>query len=391
MPNEKPKKRRCYRKVFIGNSKTSKEYSLNQNLCLEILRETFSPDWSWLAGAKFGAINTALLVASAMMKMREELEVGEGLYQVWGNSMKAARIHNFGGPEVIVVEDIPVPIAGPGEVLVRVAATGVGPWDALIREGKSNISPPPPLTLGSDLSGLIEAVGPGVTEFKNGDEIYGVTNPQFCGANAEYALAFANMIALKPLGITDIEAASVPVVAVTAWQMLFDYAHAQRGQTAMILGAAGNVGAYAVQLAARAGLHVIAVANEKESDYVRSLGAEIAVNSQIGISEDTVPSVDLLIDTVGGETRERLLRGLKPGGVLVSVVSSDPPSSRPDVRTVFFYVEVTTERLNTISKLFDSAELQANVGSVLPLKEVRTAHEMLAGAPHKRGKIVLKV
>ena len=305
--------------------------------------------------------------------------------------MKAARIHKFGGPEVIVVEDVPVPVAGPGEVLVRVAATGVAPWDALIREGKSNVSPQPPLTLGSDLSGVIEAVGPDVTEFKNGDEIYGVTNPQFCGANAEYALAFGNMIALKPLGMTDIEAASIPVVAVTAWQMLFDYGHAQRGQTVMILGAAGNVGAYAVQLAARAGLHVIAVAKGKDIDYVRSLRPEIAVNSQIGISEDTVPSVDLLIDTVGGETRERSLRGLKSGGVLVSVVSSDPLSSRPDVRTVFFYVEVTTERLNTISKLFDSAELQASIGSVLDLKEVRTAHEMLAGAPHKRGKIVLKV
>lgn len=305
--------------------------------------------------------------------------------------MKAARIHNFGGPEVIVVKDVSVPVAGPGEVLVRVGASGVGPWDALIREGKSKVSPPPPLTLGSDLSGVIEAIGPDVTEFKNGDEIYGVTNPQFCGANAEYAVAFANMIALKPPAMTDIEAASVPVVAVTAWQMLFEYAHAQRGQTVMILGAAGNVGAYAVQLAAGAGLHVIAVARDKETDYVRSLGAESVVNSQIGISEDAVPSVDVLIDTVGGETRERSLRSVKPGGVLVSVVSTDPPSARPDVRTFFFYVEVTTERLNVISKLFETAELQASVGSVLPLNEVRTAHEMLAGAPHKRGKIVLKV
>jgi NADPH:quinone reductase-like Zn-dependent oxidoreductase len=275
--------------------------------------------------------------------------------------------------------------------MVRVAATGVGPWDALIREGKSNVTPPPPLTLGSDLSGVIEAVGPGVTDFKNADEIYGVTNPQFCGANAEYALAFANMIALKPRNMTDIEAASVPVVAVTAWQMLFEYAQAQRGQTVMILGAAGNVGAYAVQLAARAGLHVIAVAKEHETDYVRSLGAGISIKSQIGISEDVVQSVDVLIDTVGGETMERAVRGLKNDGVLVSVVSPERPSSRPDVPTVFFYVEVTTERLNTISKLFDSAELQASVGSVLPLKEIRSAHEMLAGAPHKRGKIVLTV
>jgi len=220
--------------------------------------------------------------------------------------MKAARIHNFGGPEVIVVEDVSLPVPGPGEVLVHVAATGVGPWDALIREGKSKVAPPPPLTLGSDLSGVVEAVGLGVTEFKNGDEVYGVTNPQFCGANAEYAIAMATMIALRPLGITEIEAASVPVVAVTAWQMLFDYAHAKPGQTVMILGAAGNVGAYTVQFAARAGLHVVAVVTKKGTDYVRSLGAEIVLDSQIGTFEDSAPPVDVLIDTVGGETRETL-------------------------------------------------------------------------------------
>ena len=304
--------------------------------------------------------------------------------------MKAARIHNFGGPEVIVVEEVAVPVPGSGEVLVKVAATGVGPWDALIREGKSKVAPPPPLTLGSDLSGVVEAVGLGVTEFTNGDQVYGVSNPQFCGANAEYAIAIATMIALQPPGITDIEAASVPVVAITAWQMLFDYAHAEPGQTVMILGAAGNVGAYAVQFAARAGLHVVAVVTKKGTDYVRSLGAEIVLDSQIGTLKHSAPPVDVLIDTVGGETQERSLGSLKPGGVLVSVVSSDPLPSRPDVRTSFFYVDVTTQRLNTISKLFESAELQPRVGSVLPLNEVRTAHEMLAGSPHKRGKIVLR-
>ncbi len=304
---------------------------------------------------------------------------------------KAAQIHSFGGPEVIVVEDVAVPVPRSGEVLVQVAAAGVGPWDALIREGKSKVAPPPPLTLGSDLSGVVEAVGVDVTEFKSGDEVYGVTNPQFCGANAQYAIAMATMIALKPLGITHIEAASVPVVAVTAWQMLFDYAHAEPGQTVMILGASGNVGAYALPFAARAGLHVVAMVRKKETDYVRSLGAEIVLDSQIGTSERSAPQVDVLIDTVGGETRERSLRYLKPGGVLVSVVSSDQLPSRPDVRSVFFYVEVTTKRLNTISNLFDSGELQPRVGSVLPLEEVRTAHEMLAGAPHKRGKIVLRM
>jgi NADPH:quinone reductase-like Zn-dependent oxidoreductase len=316
--------------------------------------------------------------------------VQKGKLSQFKNIMKAARIHNFGGPEVIVVEDVAVPVPGSGEVLVQVAASGVGPWDALIREGKSKVAPPPPLTLGSDLSGVVEAVGMGVTEFKNGDEVYGLTNSQFCGANAEYAIAVATMIALKPRGITNIEAASVPVVGITAWQMLFEYAHAEAGQTVAILGAAGNVGAYAVQFAARAGLHVVAVVTKKDTDYVRSLGAEIVLDSQTGTFEDSGAPVDVLIDTVGGETRDRALGSLKPSGVLVSVVSTDPLPSRSDVRKVFFYVEVKTERLNIISKLFDSRELQTTVGSVLPLKEVQTAHEMLAGAPHKRGKIVLR-
>ena len=187
--------------------------------------------------------------------------------------MKAARIHRFGPPEVIVVEDVPRPNPATREVLVRNTAAGVGPWDGLIREGKSKVSPLPPLTLGSDLSGVVEEVGPEVAEFSKGDEIYGVTNPQFCGANAEYALAFANMIAPKPQRLNHLEAASVPVVAVTAWQMLFDYADAKANQTVIILGAAGNVGSYAVQFAANAGLHVIAIVGSKDVEDVRTLGA----------------------------------------------------------------------------------------------------------------------
>jgi NADPH:quinone reductase-like Zn-dependent oxidoreductase len=303
--------------------------------------------------------------------------------------MKAARIHKFGGPEVIVIDDVATPAPGAGEVLVQVSATGVGPWDALIREGGSKVSPAPPLTLGSDLSGTLKAVGPGVTEFKIGDEVYGVTNPQFCGANAEYAIAVAEMIAIKPRSLTHVEAASVPVVAVTAWQMLFDYAHAEPGQTVMIMGAAGNVGAYAVQFAARAGLRVVAVVTQKDAEYVRSLGAEIILDPKSESIKDSVPPVDAFLDLVGGENRDRFLGPLKRDRILVSAVSPDQPPSRPDVRTVFFYVEVTTERLNRISKLFESAELKSCVGSVLPLNEIRSAHEMLAGAPHKRGKIVL--
>jgi len=160
--------------------------------------------------------------------------------------MKAARIHRFGAPDVVVVEEVPRPAPAAGELLIRVAASGVGPWDALIREGKSKVSPPPPLTLGSDLSGVVEEAGPNVSEFKKGDEIYGVTNPQFCGANAQYAVA---------------------------------------------------------------------------------------------------------------------------RGVLVSVVSTDPIRQRPDARSALFYAEVTTERLNGISRLFYSGQLTPQVGTLLPLND----------------------
>jgi NADPH:quinone reductase-like Zn-dependent oxidoreductase len=305
--------------------------------------------------------------------------------------MRAARIHRFGPPDVIVIEEVPRPVPSAGELLVRVVAAGVGPWDALIREGKSKVSPRPPLILGSDLSGVIEEIGPGISNFERGDQIYGVTNAQFCGAQAEYAVASANMVSVKPRGLGHIEAASVPVVAVTAWQMLFDYGDAKPHQTVMILGAAGNVGAYAVQLAVQSNLHVIAVAGSKDFGYLKTLGCETVLDYHADGLEGFRGSVDLLIDTVGGETRERAFRLLKPGGVLITVVSASAPPARPDVRSVFFYVDVTSDRLQTISALLDRGELVPQAGTILPLEQVRVAHEMLAGAPHERGKIVLRV
>ena len=305
--------------------------------------------------------------------------------------MKAARINHFGGPDVVLIEDLPRPVPAAGEVLVRVIAAGVGPWDALIREGKSKVSPSPPLTLGSDLSGVVEEVGPGVAGFSKGDQVFGVTNPGFCGAQAEFAVAVAGMIAQKPQRLSHVEAASVPVVAVTAWQMLFEYGKGKSGETVLILGAAGNVGAYAVQLAATAGLHVIAAVRSKDADYVRTLGAETAVGIHAEQYENSSGSIDLLLDTVGGEPRERAVRALKPGGVLVSVVSADPPPAQFNVHPVFFYVDVTTPRLNVISNLIDRMQVTPRVGTVMPLRDVRRAHEMLAGAPHAPGKIVLQI
>lgn len=305
--------------------------------------------------------------------------------------MRAAIIDRYGGPEVITISELPRPDPTEGHVLIRVRAAGVGYWDALIREHQSVVAQSLPLTLGSDLSGVVHSVGPGVTDFQPGDEVYGATNPDFVGAYADYAIASADMIASKPKALSFIEAASAPVVAVTAWQMLFEYAQMRAGQTALVQGGAGNVGAYAVQLARHAGIRVIATAGPADRDYVSELGADQVIDYTAQKFEDAVHEVDAVIDTVGGETRKRSYAALRKGGTLVSAVSpisADGPL-RDDVKGMFFIVSVTRGRLDLLSPLFESGRLKADVGPVLPLEEVGAAHLMLAGMPHKRGRIVL--
>jgi NADPH:quinone reductase-like Zn-dependent oxidoreductase len=306
--------------------------------------------------------------------------------------MKAARVLRFGPPGVIMNDDLPRPEPAAGQLLVHVKAAGVGNWDALVREGKIP-NEPLPLILGYELSGIVEAIGSSVSGFTSGDEVYGTTSEQLTGAYAEYSVPSAKMMAPKPKSLNFIEAASAPVVTVTAWQMLFDYGQVTDGQTVLIHGAAGNVGAYAVQLASQAGLHVLATAAAGDRDYVRSLGAETVMDYRTERFEESLTGVDVVLDTVGGDTQERSLRVLKPRGILVSVVSPVPEAEqkRYGVRAAYFYVDVTTDRLNKITERFDSGRLVAHVGTVLPLKEVRIAHEMLGGAPHKRGKIVLSI
>ena len=277
-----------------------------------------------------------------------------------------------------------------GELVVRAAAAGVGPWDALIRDGKTTVAPP--LILGAEFAGVVDAVGSGVSDLDVGDEVFGATNKEFCGAHAEYPVASARCVARKPNTLSFVESASAPVVAVTAWQMLFDYAHAEAGQAVLVHGGAGNVGAYAVQLATHAHLRVFAAAATGDVEYVRSLGATNVVDKESTRFEDEVPPINIVIDTVGRDTRDRSYGVLKPNGILVSVVTPFPQRPiRLDVRMAFFIVEVSTARLNIVAELFDRGALVPRVGSVLPLRQARAAHEMLGGAPHKRGKIVLSM
>jgi len=238
--------------------------------------------------------------------------------------MKAIRILKFGPTDVMLSTDVERPTPGAGQVLVRIKAAGVGPWDALVREGKSGLPQKLPLTPGSDLAGTVEAIGTGVTGLSVGEAIYGMTDESFTGAYAEFALASANMLARKPESLSFIEAAGAPVVAVTAWQMLFEYARIKAGHTVLINGGAGNVGGYAVQMARDAGANVIATARTEDLDFVKSLGAQTVVDYHKEELENSISLVDVVIDTVGGETRERSLRILKPGGILVTVVTPPP-------------------------------------------------------------------
>lgn len=310
------------------------------------------------------------------------------------SSMMAWRVHEFGPPETMQFERDQVPRPGPGEVLVKVHAAGVGPWDGWIRAGKSALPQPLPLTLGSDLSGVIQAVGPDVSGLSVGDEVYGVTNPRFIGAYAEYAVASAAMIARKPASIDDLEAASVPVIAVTAWQGLFDQAQLKAGQTVLIHGAAGNVGAYAVQFAHRAGLRTIATAAADDHAFVRELGADMLVDFNSQRFEEVARDVDAVFDLVGGETQQRSFQVLRRGGKLISAVSQPDQdlAKSHGVDAAFFLVKVSTQYLTEIAALIDHGDLRTRVGTVMPLADAREAHLMLEGTrPLPKGKIVLAV
>jgi NADPH:quinone reductase-like Zn-dependent oxidoreductase len=310
--------------------------------------------------------------------------------------MRASRVHHFGPPDVIVLDDVPKPAPGAGEVLVRVHAAGVGPWDGWIRSGKSVLPQPLPLTLGSDLSGIVAELGTGVTDLAVGDEVYGVTNTQFTGACADYAVATAGMIAKKPRSVSYVEAASVPVVAVTAWQMLFDHAGLKAGHTVLILGGAGNVGAYAIQFARLKGVRVIATDVAEHVSELRRLGADQAVDVGAVRFEDVTGPVDAVIDTLGGESQRRALSVVAPGGVVISAVSQPDASEveRRGVRASFMLVNVNTRSLIEISALIDGGTvIKPRVGLVLPITDVIQAHELLEGLrkPRPAGKIVIDV
>jgi len=305
--------------------------------------------------------------------------------------MRAIRVHRFGGPDVLLWEDVTNPSPAATEVLVRVAAAGVGPWDAWVRQGRSLVQQSLPLTPGADVAGVVHSVGRGVSSFTIGDAVFGATNARFTGAYAEYAVASAEMLAIKPASVTFPEAAAVPVVGCTAWQMVFEHGGVDSSKRVLIHGGAGNVGSLAVQLARPHAREVIATALSHEVPWVRALGVDHVIDVEAVRFDEVLHDVDVVLDTVGGDTQARSYAVMRQGGVLVSSAArpDETLAAKYGVDARFFLVAVTTGVLNQIAALMVDGGLQVRVGELVPLADARRAHEMLAGAPHRLGKIVL--
>jgi NADPH:quinone reductase-like Zn-dependent oxidoreductase len=312
-------------------------------------------------------------------------------------TMKAIRIHKYGGPEVLQYEDAPRPKPQASEVLIRVHAAGVNPVDWKVREGYMKDFWPHkfPLILGWDLSGVVEAVGPGPAaagRFNIGDEVYSVPDVSRDGAYAEHVVVRESELALKPKSLHHVHAAAAPLAALTSWQALFDAGQLVSGQRILIHGGSGGVGHVAVQLAKWKSAHVFGTASTKNQELLRELGVDEPIDYTKQKFEDVARDVDLVLDLIGGETQERSWSVLKKGGVLLSLVQtpSVEKAKALGVRAAFVAGHPSGAQLAEIAKLIDSGELKLTIDRILPLSEVRRAHE-LSKSGHTRGKIVLRV
>lgn len=314
--------------------------------------------------------------------------------------MKAVRMHEYGGPEVLKYEEVPRPLAWNDEVLVRVHASAVNPLDWKIRAGhmRSMIDHTLPLILGWDFSGVIEAVGEQVTSFRVGDAVYGRPDPQRNGTYAEYATVRATEIAQKPRNIDHVHAAAVPLAALTAFQALFGTdarepsVDLSRGQRILIHGASGGVGSFAVQLARWRGARVIATSSGEHSGFVRELGADEVVDYKAQPFERVVKDVDAVLDLVGGDVTERSIQVLRPGGVLASTLGglSEEEATKHGIRSVSVLTRTSSSELAAIASLIDEGVVKVAVSQIFSLEEAPKAHEAIESG-HTRGKIVLRI
>ena len=310
------------------------------------------------------------------------------------STMNAVRIHTYGGPEVLSYEEAPRPHPGPGEVVVKVHATSVNPFDAAVRAGylAGYFNYSLPLIPGTDVAGVVEEVGEGVDEWSPGDVVYGRAGVIRDGAYAEYVALPSTDVARKPESLDFLHAAAVPHVILTAWQALIVAGGLAEGQTVLVHGAGGGVGHVAVQLAKSRGAHVIGTGSTN-IDFVRELDVDQAIDYSTTPFEDVAGEVDIVLDIVGGDTLERSWTILKPGGILVSTV--EPPSEETALSKGVRQHFVTTappigEVLTEVAAMVDAGKIVPEVTKVVPLPEIQQGHESIESR-HTRGKIAVQV
>jgi len=309
-------------------------------------------------------------------------------------TMKAIVIHEYGGPEVLKYEDVPRPEPKDDQLLVRVIAAGVNPVDGMIRSGMfaKGGNGAFPMILGGDIAGVVEKVGSKITNFKAGDPVFAYVSLDNNGGYAQYALTTKRETAPKPKSLTYVEAAAVPIVALTAWQALVDSAKLSAGQTVLIHGGSGGVGSFAIQIAKARGAKVIATASTGNQDLLRELGADVEIDYTKQKFEDVAKDVDVVLDSVGKDTLARSYGVLKKGGFIVSIVAR-PDQTELDkhgIHGAALSVDPNSEELADIGKLIDQGKIRVIVSQTFPLSEAKTAQEQVATG-HTRGKIVLKV
>ncbi|AHF79252.1 Alcohol dehydrogenase zinc-binding domain protein (plasmid) [Sodalis praecaptivus] len=332
-------------------------------------------------------------------------------------TMKAVRLHAYGGPDVLRYEEAPLPGLKPGEIRVRVHAVGINPPDWYLREGYKTLPPewrpsiPLPAIPGSDISGIIEAIAPDVRDFTVGDEVFGMIRfPSYgeSAAYAEYVAAPASDLARKPAGIDHVHAAAAPMALLTAWQFLVELGHNQPnplqaqvhqpvaldGKTVLVNGAAGGVGHFAVQIAKWKGAHVIAVASGAHAAFLREIGADQVIDYTQVAPEEIVQDVDVVLDTLGGPTTGRFLRTLKRGGVLFPVFplgfSGADEAARRGITVSATQVRSSGAQLALLGERLAAGTLRVAIDSMFALADARKAHERAARG-HIQGKIVLTV
>ena len=310
-------------------------------------------------------------------------------------TMKAVRIHTYGGLENLIYEDSARPTAEKGEILIRVHATAVSPFDCAVRAGHLSgwYSYSMPHILGLDVSGVVEEIGSGVAGFAAGDDVYARVDPARNGAYAEYVTVSMFDVASKPPSLDHPQAAALPQVGLTAWRALIEAADLSPGQTVLIHAAAGGVGSFAVQLAKWRGATVIGTASRHNHDFLYELGADRVIDYNTTRFEDLVSNVDVVLDSVGGDTLERSWSVLKPGGILLSIVQqpAEEKGATHGVRQQFVAAYPPAgDVLKDIATLVEAEYVKPVVSSVLTLQEIQRAQELVE-TNHMRGKLVLKI